>query len=179
MDPFIGTILLFAFNRAPSGWQLCDGTLLQIAEYSTLFNLIGTTYGGNGTTNFAVPDLRGRAPVHMGQGHGLSNYLIGQSGGVETVTLLLNQYPSHDHSLTANPTNTTATGTPGTSVSFGVAFPSDTAQPYAAGTTVTPYLMAPQALAPSIGGNLPHENMMPSLVMNFCIATAGLYPTQA
>src|SRR4051794_23847461 len=105
-EPFVGQILAVGFNFAPAGWLMCDGSLVAISEYDVLFNLIGTTYGGNGQTTFSVPDLRGRAAVGMGQGSGQPNYIIGQAGGSESVTLLTTQIPAHTHTLNAS-------GTPG------------------------------------------------------------------
>ena len=109
MDPFVGQIIPVAFNFAPVGWQLCDGSLLPISENQALFALLGTTYGGNGTTDFAVPDLRGRAPLDAGTGAGLPNYVQGQNGGAESVVLTANQVGAHSHNLVASMQNGTAT----------------------------------------------------------------------
>src|SRR5579872_1398054 len=98
-QPFIGAIVLFCGNFAPAGWALCNGQLLSISQWTALFSILGTTYGGNGQTTFGLPDLRGRVPIHPGQGPGLSNYVLGQAGGVETVTLAIQNLPAHNHSL--------------------------------------------------------------------------------
>lgn len=113
--PFIGEIRMFAFGRTPVGWQACDGSLLPISQYDALFALIGTLYGGDGQTTFGVPDLRGRVPIHQGQGPGLSNYVIGQVAGTETVTVLPTQMPAHTHTLVATTAAATSV-TPGTTV---------------------------------------------------------------
>src|SRR6202158_2958689 len=101
-QPYIGEIRMFAGNFAPVGWMFCEGQLLPISEYDTLFNLIGTTFGGDGQSTFALPDLRGRIPIHMGSSGGGSTYVLGQNGGVESVTIIANTYPSHSHTLQAN-----------------------------------------------------------------------------
>src|SRR5579872_2904742 len=103
-QPFIGAIVLFCGNFAPAGWALCNGQLLSISQWTALFSILGTTYGGNGTTNFALPDLRGRVPIHPGQGPGLSPYTLGQTGGVETVSLSINNLPAHSHALNGDNT---------------------------------------------------------------------------
>ncbi|MDE3080797.1 MAG: phage tail protein [Paracoccaceae bacterium] len=175
MEPIIGQILLFAFPRVPTGWAACNGQLLSIAQYDALFSLIGTTYGGDGQSTFALPDLRGRVPVHQGQGNGLSTYVMGQQTGSEQVTLTLASMPSHSHSLqaaTAAPAQG-ATGTPGPQVEFAVA---SGASPYTAAPSGSPAMLAGQSVGPA-GGNMPHDNMMPTLVMNYCIALYGIFPT--
>lgn len=178
MEPYIGTIMLFAFPRIPTGWAACDGSLLPIAEYDTLFSLIGTTYGGDGIQTFALPDLRGRVPIHQGTGPGLTPRVIGEVGGTEMVTILPTSMPSHGHALTASSSNPPAggTATPGPNVGFGV------------GVGISPYatsisggvseLMAPSTIT-GVGGNQPHDNMMPTLVGSYCIALYGIYPTQS
>lgn len=175
--PYIGEIRMFAFGTrgAPNNWQACDGSLLPIAEYQALFALIGTTYGGDGQTTFGVPDLRGRVPLHQGQGPGLSNYTIGQKAGTETVTILPTQMPAHTHTLVATsaaasaitPANTLLPG----AVSGDTFYASDISGGTAAPADVSTIGMA--------GGSQPHENRMPSLTVQYCIATYGLFPTQA
>ena len=164
--PYVGEIRMTGFNFAPEGWFLCNGQTLSIAEYSTLFQLIGTTYGGDGQTTFAVPDLRGRAPVHVGSG-----YVIGQNGGLETVALALSQMPSHNHVPLA------AIGNAGTPVD-------SPANNFWSGWTGGQYSNAvPVAsLASSAigqtGGSLPHDNMVPFLTISFIISLFGIYPSQ-
>lgn len=170
-QPYVGEIRMFAGNFAPSGWQFCDGALLPIAENDTLFTLIGTTYGGDGESTFQLPDLRGRLPMHQGANPAtLTSYVLGQQGGVETVTLTVQQMPNHSHTLTA----TTATGTqknPGGNVLAN----SQGAQPYIEESADA--ALHTQALAPA-GGNQPHENRQPYLGLNFIISLFGIFPTQ-
>lgn len=176
--PYIGEIRMFAGNFPPNGWAFCDGALQPISENEALFALIGTTYGGDGQSTFALPDLRGRVPVHQGTQAG-NNYVIGQLGGSETVTLNNNQIPAHNHLVgasTAMPVQslnpTPITGVPGTMVPASPAKPRLYAAP---GANVA---MAPNAVQPS-GGNQPHENMAPFLAINFIIALFGVFPSQS
>lgn len=173
--PFIGEIRMFGFGRTPVGWQACDGSLLSISENDALFALIGTTYGGDGQNTFAVPDLRGRLPIHQGQGPGLSTYIIGQVAGTENVTLLPTQMPAHTHALSAATAASTAT-TPGTSVLPGAVSGDSFYVNTIAGNTAAP--MSPQMLG-NAGGTQPHENCMPTLTVQYCISTQGIYPQQA
>lgn len=175
--PYIGEIRMFAFGTrgAPSGWQACDGSLLPISEYDALFALVGTTYGGDGQTTFAVPDLRGRVPIHQGQGAGLSNYVIGQRAGTETVTVLPTQMPAHTHTLLTTTAAASAL-TPGTtllpgSVSGDNFYLSDV-------TGATAVAMSAQSTSLA-GGSQPHENCMPTLTVQYCIATQGIFPSPA
>ena len=171
--PFVGEIRMFGFSRVPQGWQACDGSLLSIAEYSALFNLLGTDFGGDGVTTFGVPDMRGRVPIEQGQGAGLSPRLLGQLGGTEAVTLIANQLPVHSHLCTAT-TDAGTTVTPSAAVGFG-GIASDTMY-----TSDTSGLTAYQLVATTIGaqgGSQPHNNLMPTLSVPFCIATAGIYPS--
>lgn len=172
-DPYVGEIRMFGFPRVPVGWQACDGSLLSIAEYEVLYALIGTVFGGDGVNTFGVPDMRGRVPVEQGQGAGLTARVMGQYVGTETVTLLSGQLPTHNHACAA--TNTAgSTVTPGNSVTFG-AIASDTM--YTSDLTgLTAYPLAPLAIGPQ-GGSQPHNNLMPTLSVPFCIATLGIYPT--
>jgi len=175
--PYIGEIRMFGFGTrgAPNGWQACDGSLLPISEYDALFALIGTTYGGDGQTTFAVPDLRGRLPIHQGTGPGLSNYVLGQRAGTETVTILPTQMPAHTHTMVATTGASTAL-TPGTSLLPG-AVAGDTFYV----NTITgnnAAAMSPQMVGLA-GGSQPHENCMPTLTVQFCIATQGIFPSQA
>lgn len=168
-QPYLGEIRIFAGNFAPSGWAFCNGQRLQISEYETLFNLIGTTYGGDGQNTFAVPDLRGRAPVHMGQGSGLSGRTLGETGGVETVTLTSSQMPPHHHGMLygmgtrASPVGSHLAQTPGRDFRYATAAGSNTSL---AALTVD-----------AVGGNQPHENRSPYLAVNFIISLFGIYPS--
>lgn len=174
-DPFIGEIRLFAFGRAPIGWVLCAGQPLAIAQYQVLYTLIGTTYGGDGVTTFNAPDLRGRVPIRYGQGPGLTNHALGQPGGEERHTLLTGEIPAHGHALLSSLVAGQMT-TPGPSVHLATAQPPNRPL-YAPTAAVTSYAtMASQSIQPT-GGNGSHDNMMPSLVMNYCIATDGIYPS--
>lgn len=174
-QPYIGEIRMFGFGRTPNGWQACDGSLLPIAENDALFALIGTTYGGDGQTTFAVPDLRGRLPVHQGQGSGLSNYVIGQSAGTENVTLVSTQMPAHTHMLQATTAAATST-TPGSALLPG-AVSGDTFYVNTL-TGNNAAAMSAQMLG-SGGGSQPHENCMPTLTVQYCIALFGIFPSQA
>lgn len=173
--PYIGEIRMFGFGRTPNGWQACDGSLLAISQYDALFALIGTTYGGDGQTTFAVPDLRGRLPIHQGQGPGLSNYVIGQRAGTESVTVLPTQMPAHTHTVVATTAAATSL-TPGNtllpgSVSGDTFYATDIT-----GATVLGMSAQSTSLA---GGSQPHENCMPTLTVQYCIATFGIFPSPA
>lgn len=173
-QPYVGEIRLFGFGRTPVGWLACSGQLLSIAEYEVLFTLIGTTYGGDGQVTFALPDLRGRAPIHQGQGPGLSSYVIGQASGSESVTLIQSQMPAHGHTLLATPLTATA-NTPAPTLELGgvngdFLYVTDTS-----GSTAI--AMNPAALTSS-GNNQAHDNTMPTLTVQYCIAWAGVYPSQ-
>ena len=175
-QPYIGEIRMFAFGSrgAPNGWQACDGSLLPIAEYETLFTLIGTIYGGDGQSTFAVPDLRGRVPIHQGTGPGLSNYVIGQRAGTETVTVTPSQMPAHTHTAVAT-TAAATTGTPGNAVLPGAV---SGATMYVTDLTgAAPFSLGGSAVSLA-GGSQPHENCMPTLTVQFCIAVYGIFPTQ-
>lgn len=171
MPPYIGTIMPFAGNFAPAGWAKCDGSLLPIAENEALYALIGTTYGGDGQETFALPDLRGRVPLHQGQGRGLSINVIGEAGGVETVTLTTNQLPAHTHPVAANSGAGTSASPAG---GVWAAGPANAYTASAAANTT----MSGAAISAS-GGGQPHENMLPFLAVNFCIAVEGIYPSQS
>ena len=161
--PYIGEIKMFAGNYAPPGWALCAGQLSSIAENDALYSVIGTTYGGDGQSNFALPNLQGRVPVN--QGNGLT---LGGLGGEETVTLTPNQLPAHTHAASANAAAGTLTG-PAGNVWAGT-----TTNPYAGASAVNTQ-MAPSAIT-SVGGGASHENMIPFLAVNFIIALEGIYP---
>lgn len=172
-DPWLGEIALVAFNFAPVGWALCNGQLLSIAQNTALFSLLGTTYGGDGQTTFALPNLQSRVPLHFGQGPGLSAYALGQTVGVESVTLQTTQIPSHTHSYTpqANSGGGTAPGPAG--ALWAASATGDTLyKPGASNTS-----MAAQTLG-STGGGQPHENRQPILALNFVIALQGIFPSR-
>ncbi|WP_348789227.1 tail fiber protein [Leifsonia sp. NPDC080035] len=167
-DPYIGEIRMFAGTFEPQGWMFCQGQTLSVAAYPALFSLLGTYYGGDGVTTFALPDLRGRFPVGTGQGGGRSSYQLGQYGGAQSVTVIAPQIPSHSHSVAAadSPTTTSAAG----------AFPAGWADaPYS--STAPSTALAPVQLAQS-GGTLPHENRQPYLAMNFIICIDGIFPSR-
>ena len=172
-EPFVGEIKMFAGNFAPRGWMFCEGQLLSISQYEVLFSLIGTTYGGDGVTTFALPDLRGRLPVQQGQGPGISQqYAMGEMAGVETVTLTLNQLPTHNHAAvasesTANGVNPAGTMVATTSTSILLAYALNAPDTTLANNTLLP-----------AGGSQPHENLMPSLCVSFIIAIYGIFPSQ-
>ena len=172
VQPYIGEVRMFGGNFAPVTWAFCNGQSMSISEYSALFNLIGTTYGGNGTTTFNLPNLQGRLCVGMGQGPGLSNYAIGQAGGTETVTPTTAQMPSHIHTLSAT-TTTSTLGTPGGNLT-GKA-PSGRMYTASPGETTGNLNVNSCSLT---GGNQPHTNLMPSLCVSFIIALFGIYPSQ-
>jgi microcystin-dependent protein len=168
-DPFVAEIRIFPFNFAPTGWAFCNGQIMPLSQNTALFSLLGTTYGGNGQSTFALPNLQGSAPMFWGQGPGLSLHDLGETGGADTVTLLQSEIPNHSHTLRA------------------VASLADSPTPdnaaFSRVSGATPYLptgaatvaMSPFALAPS-GGNLPHNNLQPYLTLSFCIALQGVFP---
>ena len=172
-DPFIGEIRLFGFNFAPQGWAQCNGQLLSIAQNTALFSILGTTYGGNGQTTFGLPNLQGQAPLHTGQGPGLSYRTLGEIGGEAAVTLLASEMPQHTHSAAASSaigdqttpaSNVWAVGAGGRGQNF-----------YTTGSDVA---MSGQALGAS-GASQPHNNMPPYEVLNFCICLNGVYPPRS
>jgi microcystin-dependent protein len=170
-DPFVAEIRIFPFNFAPRGWAWCDGQLLPLSQNTALFSLLGTTYGGNGKSNFALPDLQGRAPMQPGQGPGLSLHDLGETGGSETVSLLESEIPSHSHALQA----TVEDGTQGTMVAGVTVATSVGGTLYQTNTATNLVSMSPSALSPA-GGDAPHNNMMPYLTFYFCIALQGVFP---
>jgi microcystin-dependent protein len=174
-EAFIGEIRMFAGNFPPRGWQFCQGQLLSIAQNTALFSILGTTYGGNGQTTFALPDLRGRYPMQPGQGPGLSPRTLGEQGGSETVTLISNQMPAHTHSLVASGALGDQAVPEG---HYNAVVPDpNTQQPLNAYGTTPTTTMAPGAIGVA-GGSQPHNNMSPFLCLNFIIAMEGIYPSR-
>jgi microcystin-dependent protein len=169
MEPLLGSLLLFAGNFAPRGWMFCNGQLLPISQNTALFSILGTTYGGNGQTTFGLPDLRGRAPISFGQGPGLSNYDLGQSGGAESVTLLVSNIPSHNHSLLGDAGN----GAPSPQ---GNVLGSPTANIYDA--KGQPNLALNAASIGMTGGGQPVSIMQPYLTLTWIIAVEGVFPSR-
>lgn len=168
-DPFVAEIRIFPFNFAPKGWAWCDGQLLPLSQNTALFSLLGTTYGGNGKSNFALPDLQGRAPMHPGQGPGLSLHDLGEQSGTETVTLIASEVPAHSHTLRADTVDVGDTNVPSPSASFAQSAGGTAYQP----TSDTQ--LSGSALAPA-GGDQPHNNMQPYLTFYFNIALQGVFP---
>jgi microcystin-dependent protein len=163
--PFVGEIRMFGGNFAPAGWMFCDGSVLAISEFETLFNLIGTTYGGDGQSTFALPDLRSRVPIHAGVG-----FVIGQLGGEETVTLTTTQMPAHGHAALA-------TSSGGTSTSPASAVWATTPELVYHAPAGSPVSMAADSLS-LVGGSQPHDNMLPFLAVSFIISLFGVFPSQ-
>jgi microcystin-dependent protein len=157
---------MFGGNFAPAGWNFCDGSLLAISNFDTLFNLIGTTYGGDGQSTFAVPDLRGRAPVHQGNG-----FVMAQTGGAETVTLTVQQYPLHNHNMLGSQN---VANSPNASANVVARSPQEKAFLSSSPSVA----MAAQFLLPYTGGSQPHENLQPYLCISFIISLFGIFPSQ-
>lgn len=174
-EPFVGEIRTFPWPFAPRGWALCNGALLSIQANAALFSLLGTRFGGNGTTNFQLPDLRGRGMVHQGVATDASSYALGTSAGAETVALTLQQMPSHTHAVHANAgTANKARPDPGPYYLAKANLPNGIAGEIYA-NFANPIALASGSVAQT-GGGLPHDNMQPYLVLNFCIALSGLFP---
>jgi microcystin-dependent protein len=188
-QPFLGMIAIFPFNFAPRGWALCNGQVMPISQNTALFALLGTTYGGNGQTTFALPDLRGRVPVHSGQGPGPSNYVLGQSAGAENVGLTINELPAHTHAIALNNLaatehvknaagnsqtpvgNVPAIEAAGVTATYSNAVPDATMAAGAISVTGT-------ATAALTGASLPVPVLPPYLTFNFCIALQGIFPSR-
>lgn len=167
-DPFVAEIRIFPFNFAPKGWAFCDGQLLPLSQNTALFSLLGTTYGGNGKSNFALPNLQGSVALHYGQGPGLSLRDLGETGGSATVTLLESEIPAHTHNVSAD----NDFGTTNNPANAYLAQPA-TGNVY--GTADNLGSPAPPSVS-FVGGGFPHNNMQPYLVLNFCIALQGVFP---
>jgi microcystin-dependent protein len=174
-QPYVGEIRMFGGNFAPSGWALCQGQTIPISENDVLFQLIGTTYGGDGEETFNLPNLQGRVPLHMGSASSGSTYVIGQTGGVETVNLTTNQIPQHNHSLLATATGQSVVPSGSTNMAAATSAQAGIL-PYAPGPSDGTALNV-QSVAPT-GGSQPHDNMQPYLAVNFIISLFGVFPTQ-
>ncbi|MBG9388416.1 phage tail protein [Caenimonas aquaedulcis] len=170
-DPFISEIRIFPFNYAPQGWAWCDGQMLPPSQNTALFALIGTTYGGDGKSTFALPNLQGKVPMHAGQGPGLSQHPLGESGGSETVTLLQSEMPVHSHGLNASVRAAD-------NLNPGTLSPGSGNNIFAPEPGATVVAAAPQALALT-GGGQAHNNMQPYLTLYFCIALQGVFPPRS
>jgi microcystin-dependent protein len=165
-QPYVGEIRMFAGNFAPAGWMFCEGQLLPISEYETLFNLIGTTYGGDGQSTFALPDLRGRLPLHQGNG-----FILAETGGSEEITLTVQQIPSHSHPALGS-TSTTSSNTPASNLGGRITI----AEVFAYGTDGPYGPISPSAIS-STGGSQPHTNFQPYLCVDFIISLFGIFPS--
>ncbi|HLH90088.1 MAG TPA: tail fiber protein [Xanthobacteraceae bacterium] len=180
MDPYVAEIRIFPFNFAPKGWAFCDGQLLPISQNAALFSLLGTFYGGDGKSTFALPNLQGRVAISQGQLDGGSQYFLGEQGGSDTVTLLSTELPSHNHTVNA----TTVKGSsndPGNNMLCEGQYTTQTASgpvDYYGPDTAATKTMNPQMIAPS-GNSFPHNNMMPYLTLSYCIALQGVYPPRS
>lgn len=170
-EPFVGEIRMFAGNFAPRGWALCDGQLLAVSQNDTLFSLFGTIYGGDGRTTFGLPDLRGRIPIHQGQGPGLSTRRLGSKSGSEKVTLTTNQMPSHTHSWVATSAAAQNTQPEGRRPATAGGFV------YASGSATA--LSAKTLDTAKTGGSQPHDNLMPFLCINYIVALFGIFPSRS
>lgn len=169
MDPFVAEIRIFPFNFPPVGWAFCDGQILPLSQNTALFSLLGTTYGGDGKSNFALPDMQGNAPMHPGQGPGLSLHDLGEAGGSDTVSLLESEIPFHSHGLVVSQADASDQSPVNEQFATGIAI-GTYAPP---GSAITQ--LSASGIAPA-GGDQPHNNLQPYLTLNFCIALQGVYP---
>ena len=178
-QPFVGQIMMFCGNFAPIGRAFCDGQLMAISQNTALFSLLGTYYGGDGRSTFALPNLQGSVPVHMGQGPGLSVYQLGQSGGTQNVTLLATQMPAHSHVFSASTASATS---PSPSDQLPAKPTAANASAYAVSQSLPYPALAPQTMNPQscsvVGGSVAHNNMMPTLFITFVIALVGIFPSR-
>jgi microcystin-dependent protein len=173
-DQFIAEIRIFPFNFPPTGWAFCSGQIMPISQNTALFSLLGTTYGGDGKTTFALPDMQGNAPMQPGQGQGLSLRDLGEMSGVESITLLASEMPLHTHTVN----DMSDPGTLQVPAPDRILARSSSGNAYQSNTTANLQMMAPQALALA-GGGLPHNNMQPYLTLSFCIALQGIFPPRS
>ena len=166
-EPYVGEIRIFAGNFGPAGWAFCEGQLLPISENQTLFTLIGTTYGGDGQSTFALPDLRGRIPLHSGNG-----FVLAEKGGAEEITLTVQQIPAHNHPISGSAANATTTSPTG-----NVAATTPDVTTFAYGTDLPPTALNAQSIAP-VGGSQPHTNFQPYICINYILSLFGIFPSQ-
>jgi microcystin-dependent protein len=180
MQPYIGELKLFGFNFAPVGWAQCNGQLLSISQNTALFSILGTNFGGNGTSNFALPNLQDMVPIGQGQGPGLSPFSVGETGGEPNVSLTAPEMPMHNHSLSALPVNATST-TPAANSSLSQGLGGSRGSSYNVNTYTTnpPGTTLNPAAVGIAGSSLPHNNVQPSLTMNWCIALVGVFPPRS
>lgn len=171
MDPFVAEIRIFPFNFAPRNWAFCAGQLMPLSQNTALFSILGTYYGGNGFSTFGLPDMQGNVPMHPGQGPGLSLHDLGERSGSQTVTLIQSEIPQHTHQLMASTLNSQSISPTNNSLGRG-----NPLRVYT--TTGSDAQMSVNTIA-AAGGNLPHNNMMPYLTMNFCIALQGVFPPRS
>lgn len=181
MDPFLGEIRMVGFNFAPTGWALCNGQLLPISSNAALFSLLGTFYGGNGTSTFALPNLQSRVPIHQGQGTGLSPYTIGQAGGTENVTLIVSQMPIHNHLMAVNSSNASQNNPTNNILAVTNNNVTDPRNPVPYPTysnAASTGTLASTAISMT-GGSAPHPNIQPYLAVTFIIALQGIFPSRS
>jgi microcystin-dependent protein len=169
-DPFVAEIRIFPFNFAPKGWAFCDGQILPLSQNTALFSLLGTTYGGDGKSNFALPNMQGNAPMHPGQGPGLSLHDLGETGGSDTVSLLESEIPAHSHAMMASTQDGLDSHPVNNLLAQGIGIAH-----YTDANTGAFVNLNDNALAPA-GGDQPHNNMQPYLTLSFCIALQGVFP---
>lgn len=180
-DQFVAEIRIFPFNFAPTGWAMCNGQLLPISQNTALFSLLGTTYGGDGKSTFALPDLQGNAPIQQGQGAGLSDYFLGQASGSDTITLLDTEMPMHNHSFSATTSQGTTQSSSGSQLAEGFAGSkgaSSLANCYSTHANLATTALSFMSLSVA-GSSFPHNNMMPYLTLNYCIAMQGIFPPRS
>ncbi|MGN6372583.1 MAG: phage tail protein [Solirubrobacteraceae bacterium] len=173
MDPFLGEIRPLPYGWAPREWAPCEGQLLPISRYTALFSILGTAYGGDGRTTFALPDLRGTVPLGSGQGPGLRAYEVGEAEGTGAVTLTEQTVPPHTHTMQGFDSRSGGEPVPGPKMSLATSKPGNA---YESAKPAQPAVMDPNSIEPAGGGSLPHENMMPSLAIVYCIALEGIFP---
>jgi microcystin-dependent protein len=173
---YISALAIFGFDYAPKLWAFCDGQLLAIQQNQALFSLLGTTFGGNGTTTFALPNLKGRVPIGMSQGPGLSNYVLGQQGGNENVTLQIANLPAHSHTAIVN--NTAANGASPATASAIAAVTDVNTEATKIYNTATPNVTLNSGTITPIGGSQPHSNLQPYITVNYCICLSGNFPSR-
>ncbi|MDO8878241.1 MAG: tail fiber protein [Pseudolabrys sp.] len=176
-EPFIGQIQSFGFGFAPKNWALCNGQILPIAQNSALFSLLGTNYGGNGTTTFALPNLQSRVPLHFGTSPQGENYVLGEQAGVEHVTLLTTQMPAHNHHFVGSAANANAIAADDGGLLATCTAPSGAGTPYYSADSGPPLPLIPESIQVA-GGQLPHNNLQPYLTINWCIALRGIFPSR-